>query len=171
MRDVGLLLVHDASEHDTWLDIWACAYPETAQVFVSSQQNFVNWQQSIQAAYQSLPTDNVAVVAHGMGAVAVLAWYDQLHMAQYARVVAMVLVAPIQAALVGELAAISQRTRFTPKTALVCAAHDDFCDQTWAQQQANRWQARFFSPPQHGHLNQPLHGFEWGMCLLQEMIL
>lgn len=171
MRDVGLLLIQDAGEHDTWLDIWARSYPETAQVFVYPQQSSLNWQETIQAAYQSLNTENVAVVAHGLGVAAAVAWYDVLHMAQHRRVLAMMLVAPIQAAFVGELAQVAQRTRFAPKTALVCAENDDWCSPTWARQQADVWQARFFSPPQQGHLNQSLNGFEWGMCLLQEMIL
>lgn len=171
MHDVGLLLIHDASEQQTWLDVWAHSYPETVQVFVNKEKNYLDWQLDIQNAYQALHTENVAVVAHGVGVAAVLAWYDGLHMAQYRRVVAMMLVAPTQAVFKGELAYIAQRTRFVPKTALVCAINDEFCQLAWAKQQANLWQARFFSPPQQGHLNQPLQGFEWGMCLLQEMIL
>lgn len=171
MRDVGLLLIHDVAEPETWLHIWAQSYPETAQVFVDAQQSPDVWQTQIQAACAHLHTEQVAIVAHGMGVAAALAWYDSLHMAKYRDLAAILLVAPIQAAFSGDMAGIAQRSRFAPKTALVCADNDVLCPTIWAQQMADLWQARLFVLPQKGHFNQAQNGFEWGMKLLQEMLL
>lgn len=171
MRDVGLLLIHDAAEPETWLHIWAHSYPETAQVFVDATQSPDVWQTQIQAACAHLHTEQVAIVAHGVGVAAALAWYDSLHMAKYRDLAAILLVAPVQAAFSDDMADIAQRTRFAPKTALVCGDDDALCPQTWAQQMAELWQARLFVLPHKGHLNQAQNGFEWGMKLLQEMIL
>lgn len=171
MQDVGLLLVHDPQQHTPWLHTWVQGYPETAQVLVETQQSPHIWQTQIQAACTHLHTEQMAIVAHGVGVAAVLAWYDSLHIAKYRDLAAILLVAPVQAALGGNMADIAQRTRFTPKTALVCADNDDNCSPAWARQMAETWQARLFVLPKKVYFNQTQNGFEWGMSLLQEMLL
>ncbi|SOD65041.1 Predicted esterase of the alpha/beta hydrolase fold [Alysiella filiformis DSM 16848] len=178
MQDVGLLLVHDPQQNTPWLHTWAHGYPETVQVDVLTpaahdEAVYTQWQQQIQAACTQLPTDQIALIAHGKGVAATLAWYDQLHMAQHRKVAAILLIAPIYADLMhGKMAEVAQRTRFTPKTALIFNRDDNpSCPPDWAQNQALVWQARPFpiSHAQHRLHTDP--NFEWGRILLQEMLL
>lgn len=55
--------------------------------------------------------------------------------------------------------------------ALVIGRNDPACPQDWAQRQAALWRATLLRAPQSGRLNGPMQGWQWGMKLMQEMLL
>ena len=56
------------------------------------------------------------------------------------------------------------------RTALVIAETNG-TPRDWAQEQADRWHARLLQSPHSGQLNGTLGGWQWGMKLMQEMLL
>ncbi|MDO1510339.1 MULTISPECIES: alpha/beta hydrolase [unclassified Neisseria] len=171
LEDLTLLLIRDADEPEMWIDRWAVSYPTVRTVGVSRRQSIRQWQEAVQTAWNSIHGHNVAVVAHGAGVSGWLAWLYPADVNMQKRIRNMMLVSPLQSAFPDDECHTLQRVRCHCKTALVIGRHDDDCPQPWAQQQARLWGARLLVSPHEGRLNTPLHGWQWGMKLLQEMLL
>ena len=67
LEDLTLLLVRDADEAEMWIDRWAVSYPTVRTTAASRSQSIDEWQRRIQAAWEQIHSQNVAVVAHGAG--------------------------------------------------------------------------------------------------------
>lgn len=172
LEGLSLLLVHETQAMPSWLERWGCSYPTVALHSVSGSQNIVQWQQSISYIFNSLSNeDMIFVVAHGMGANAAVAWYYQTDVATQKRIAGMILVSPRPSCLPNDAVHTFQRVRFNQPTALVIAQNDAQCPEKWARERANAWQARLLIAPQKEHLNHVSDGWQWGMTLMQEMLL
>lgn len=170
LEDLTLLLVRDGSAA-SWLDRWAVSYPTVAEVVVDASDSIAVWQRACDAVWQAIPSDNVMVVAHGAGALAWMAWLYQADIITQKRLCSVLLAAPDQGAWQEDAMHTLARARLNCRAALVCTDSDDVCPQDWARQLAVCWGARFFVAPQAGHLQGHLHGWQWGMKLMQEMLL
>ncbi len=171
LEDLTLLIVRDADEPPMWLDRWAVSYPMVQTAEASRRQDIGTWQQSVQEAWAGVSSDNIAVVAHGSGVSAWLAWLYLADVNAQRRIRNMMLVSPLQSALPDDDCHTLQRVRCHCKTALVIGRNDAECPQEWAEELAQCLRARLLVSPHEGRLNGPLHGWQWGMKLMQEMLL
>ncbi|UOO82342.1 alpha/beta hydrolase [Uruburuella testudinis] len=171
LEDLTLLLVRDADEPEMWLDRWALSYPTVRVVEMARAQTIAQWQQTLQTAWQGIHSENVAVVAHGAGVSGWLSWLYLADVNTQRRIKNMMLVSPLQSAFPDDDCHTLQRVRCHCKTALVIGRNDPDCPREWAQQQADCLRARLLVSPHQGRLNGPLQGWQWGMKLMQEMLL
>lgn len=172
LENIRLILIRDESEPPMWLDRWAVSYPMVHTIDVSGSQTITHWQTQLSGSLKTLSHDEQWVlVAHGAGANALVAWYCTTNTAMQKRVVVIILVAPIQALCQDDAMHTFQRVRFNCPTALVTSKDDDLSPSNWARQMAANWQARHLITPHCGHLNTKLDGWQWGMKLMQEMLL
>ncbi|MCF7521891.1 alpha/beta hydrolase [Neisseria sp. ZJ106] len=170
LEDLTLFLVRDAAEPPMWLDRWAASYPQVQITEVSAAQTIAQWQQQIAAAFQAVKGRHIAVVAHGSGVAAWLAWLYQADMLTQKRLCNMILVSPKPETFYQDEVHTLQRVRCPCRTALVIGNSGD-CDRQWAQQHADLWRARLLVSPHAGRLDGTLGGWQWGMKLMQEMLL
>lgn len=171
LEDLTLLLIRDADEAEMWIDRWAVSYPTVRMTAVSRGQSIAGWQHAVQTAFGSIHSKNIAVVAHGAGVSGWLAWLYLADVNTQKRIRNMMLVSPLQEAFPDDDCHTLQRVRCHCPTALVIGKNDAACPPEWAQQQAACWGARLLVSPHEGRLNGHLHGWQWGMKLLQEMLL
>lgn len=171
LEDLTLLLIRDADEAEMWIDRWAVSYPTVRTAAVSRTETIARWQQTVQAAVNGTASRNIAVVAHGAGVSGTLAWLYTADADTQRRIRNMLLAAPLQSAFPDDAVHTLQRVRCHCPAALVAGRNDGECPHEWAQQQARLWGARLLVSPQTGRLNGHLHGWQWGMKLLQEMLL
>lgn len=171
LEDLTLLLIRDAAEPEMWLDRWAVSYPMVRVAEAARTQHIEQWQAALQTAWQGIHSNNVAVVAHGAGVSAWLAWLYLADVNTQRRIQNMMLVSPLQSAFPDDDCHTLQRVRCHCKTALVIGENDPDCPREWAAQQAACLNARLLVSPHQGHLNSHLHGWQWGMKLMQEMLL
>lgn len=170
LEDLTLLLVHDTEEPPLWIERWAVSYPVVLQAEVSRSQSIGEWQRNIQTAFAQNRSRHIAVVAHGAGVSAVLAWLYQADVNVQKTVCNLILVSPLPEAFPDDAVHTLQRVRCHCRTALVIAESGG-CDRQWAQEKAALWNARLLFSPHEGRLNGALGGWQWGMKLMQEMLL
>lgn len=171
LEDLTLFLIRDTAEADMWLDRWAVSYPTVRVAEINRHDSLSQWQQQLHPIWQTIRSETVVIVAHGAGVSGCLAWLYQTDIHTQKRIRHMLLVAPLQTALPDDPNHTLQRIRCHCPTALVIGKDDPHCPAEWAQQQANLWHAKLLVSPHTGHLNQALSGWQWGMKLLQEMLL
>ena len=170
LEDLTLFLIRDADEAEMWIDRWAVSYPVVQTAAASANQSIAQWQANIQTAFEGISGEHIAVVAHGVGVSAFLAWLYQADILTQKRLTNIILVSPRPEAFPEDEIHTFQRVRCPCRTALVIAETNGTpCD--WAQEQAERWQARLLQSPHSGQLNGALGGWQWGMKLMQEMLL
>ena len=87
------------------------------------------------------------------------------------RVRNIILAAPLQTAFPDDAEHTFQRVRCPCRTAFAVGRDDSDCPEEWAGRQAQVWRATLLAAPQAGRLNGPLQGWQWGMKLMQEMLL
>lgn len=171
LEELQLLLLRDAAEPPMWLDRWAQSYPTVIQCTASADQGLAQWQQCVEEAWQKTEGRPVMAVAHGCGVLALMAWVYQADIRTQKNLCGALLVAPVQAAWQEDRVHTLARARLNCPAALVVGKQDKQCPHSWASDVAAAWGARLLLPPQSGHLNEPLHGWQWGMRLMQEMVL
>lgn len=169
-EDMSLWLLRDAAAPEMWLDRWAVSYPLVAQQSVAASDGIDAWQRQCAAVWAGIRSEAVMVVAHGCAALAWLAWLYQSDIQAQRRLKAVMLVSPEQAAWQEDAAHSLLRARSPCPTALVIGRDNPRCPPDWAAAQAQRWGARLLENPYAGHLDAPLHGWQWGMQLMQEML-
>ncbi|MCD0229060.1 hypothetical protein LN378_29995, partial [Enterobacter hormaechei subsp. steigerwaltii] len=74
LEDLTLWLIRDAGEDQMWIDRWAISYPVVQMSEASAGQSIGEWQAGLRTAFERIRGKYVAVVAHGAGAAAFLAW-------------------------------------------------------------------------------------------------
>ncbi|WP_037586441.1 alpha/beta hydrolase [Stenoxybacter acetivorans] len=173
LEDLALWLIRDADEtSEMWLDRWQVSYPSSFLSQASAMQTAAQWQRLLQGDADRINAQNIMVVAHGIGALAWLAWWYQSDILTQKRVRAVMLVSPPQAICQQEAFEVCSRVRLINLPAALVVGQDDvLCPKSWAQTQAQSWQMRLCEAPQSGHLNESLHGWQWGMKLMQKMLL
>ena len=77
LEDLTLFLIRDADEAEMWIDRWAVSYPVVQTAAASANQSIAQWQANIQTAFEGISGEHIAVVAHGAGVSAFLAWLYQ----------------------------------------------------------------------------------------------
>lgn len=171
-EDMCLVLLRDANEEQSmWIDRWEVSYPLVKSLAVSEQAGFEAWQQSLQDAFEQVAEHPLFVVAHAKGCAAFCAWLYHCDVMVQKRIKGVMLVAPIFQDWQDDSRAILSRARCNFPTAVVVGEDDAACSLAQAKQIAEQLGARMIPTPVTGRLNQPLAGWQWGMKLMQEMIL
>lgn len=171
LNDLTLVLLHNSDSPPTWMDIWEKSYPLTYRLGCHAQDDIATWQQQINTLISTIYSQNIAIIAHDIAALACAAWQYQCHLSIQKRICAVILVSTPQAVYIHDDQSILQRCRFYCPTAFVIGQNDPACPKDWAKTQAAQWRARLLISPQQGHLNQINNGWQWGMQLLQEMLI
>ena len=156
LEDLTLFLIRDADEAEMWIDRWAVSYPVVQTAAASASQSVAQWQANIKTAFEGISGEHIAVVAHGAGVSAFLAW--------------LYLGSPRPEAFPDDEIHTLRRVRCPCRTALVIAEQNG-TPRNWAEERANLWNARLLLSPHSGTLNGALGGWQWGMKLMQEMLL
>ncbi|MBG8582010.1 serine hydrolase [Neisseria meningitidis] len=170
LEDLTLWLVRDADEAEMWIDRWAISYPVVQMSEASAGQSIGEWQAGLQTAFERIRGKYVAVVAHGAGAAAFLAWLYQADILTRKKIANIILVPQRPDIFPDDAEHTFQRVRCPCRAALVVSEHGDV-PRDWAQKQADLWNARLLVSPHSGSLNGMLGGWQWGMKLMQEMLL
>lgn len=170
LEDLTLWLVRDADEAEMWIDRWAISYPVVQMSEASAGQSIGEWQAGLQTAFERIRGKYVAVVAHGAGAAAFLAWLYRADILTRKKIANIILVPQHPDIFSDDAEHTFQRVRCPCRAALVVSEHGDV-PRDWAQKQADTWNARLLVSPHSGSLNGMLGGWQWGMKLMQEMLL
>ena len=170
--DVLLLLVADASvpRKGLWLDTWLRSYPTAIDVVCASDEPASAWQARLNEVIDA-HLGPVFVVAHGVGVLATLAWVAQASLRTQGRVKGAILAAPVCLPEHDERQAVLQRARVCFPTALVCSDNDDYCSVAAASALAQSCGARLMNRGPLGHMTEGLGSWQWGMKLMQELLL
>ena len=76
LEEMALFLIRDADEAEMWIDRWAVSYPVVQTTAASANQSIAQWQANINGV-EGISGEHIAVVAHGAGVSAFLAWLYQ----------------------------------------------------------------------------------------------
>lgn len=170
LEDLTLWLIRDAGEDQMWIDRWAISYPVVQMSEASAGQSIGEWQAGLRTAFERIRGKYVAVVAHGAGAAAFLAWLYQADILTRKKIANIILVPQRPDIFPDDAEHTFQRVRCPCRAALVVPEHGAV-PHGWAQKQADLWNARLLVSPHSGSLNGMLGGWQWGMKLMQEMLL
>ena len=94
LEEMALFLIRDADEAEMWIDRWAVSYPIVQTAEADNRQTISEWQHAIQTAFDHIVSRNIAVVAHGAGVSAFLAWLYQADIMTQKRLTNIILVSP-----------------------------------------------------------------------------
>ncbi|XXQ68834.1 alpha/beta hydrolase [Neisseriaceae bacterium B1] len=178
LENISLLLAYESPAMPLWMERWAYSYPTVGICSVSVSHELSGslkiqtWQHQIAQTFQQFPPeDQIFIVAHGTAANAVIAWYYQTDIGTQKRIAGIMLVSPNAQDFPDDNEHTFQRVRFNQATALVIGQNDPQSPKNWAHDYAQLTRARLLIAPQTGHLNGALDGWQWGMKLMQEMLL
>lgn len=121
LEDLTLFLIRDADEAEMWIDRWAVSYPVVQTAAASANQSIAQWQANIQTAFEGISGEHIAVVAHGAGVSAFLAWLYQTDILTQKKIANIILVSPRPEAFPDDEIHTFQRVRCPCRTALVIA--------------------------------------------------
>ncbi|MBP6116357.1 MAG: alpha/beta hydrolase [Neisseriaceae bacterium] len=170
--DLLLLGIADASvpRRGFWLDTWLRSYPTATDVVCASDETAAVWQARLNQVIDD-HKGPVFLVAHGVGVQATLAWVAQASLRTQGRVKGAILAAPITLPAQDAREQVLARARAGFPTALVCSDNDAFCTVAEASRLAQRCGAKLMNQGDVGHMTQGLGSWQWGMKLMQEMLL
>lgn len=163
LEDLTLVLLGDAHAHEAWFSVWVRSYPSVRVCWIDEADDAEHWYEQVQAACNDV--GSVMLVAHGLGANAAATWYARSDVNTHKRVIAVILLAPVQ-----HTKQALPRAYFQCPTAWVVSEHDMASPSDWGREQANAWHARFFVLSNEIHA-QRRQNWAWGMKLMQEMLL
>ncbi len=149
-----LLLLDDAAQSQEWMRLWARAYPETWYGCVDAADGLARMQEACAKSHGDL-----AVVAQGGAAAAVVSWWNSADWCTQQRTKAVIVCAP------DDYQHCLQTVRFSCRTAWVCRADHA---EIW-RNDAEAAGARVLIPAP-ADAPQARGQWHWGMQLLAEML-
>ena len=171
-EELRLVLLRDASVgHLMWLDRWCVSYPQVIAVECSAHEALNLQNQRLQAAIGPEQDFPLFIVAHGVACAAACALVFHADVLLHKRIKGLILVAPVFAQWQNDGDNILKRARASFPCVVVVGEHDAACGLLQAEEIALQLGGKALQTPHQGHLDTELHGWQWGMKLLQEMIL
>ncbi len=172
-EDLHLLLLRDAAiRQHMWLDRWEVSYPQVLTAQFAAANGLPEQSRQLQAAIDGAPAESpLFVVAHGAACAAFCAWLFDSSVLQQKRIKGVMLVAPLFVQWQNDAEHTLQRARASFPTAVVVGTDDAACTLEQAQHIAAELGGKALQSPHKGHLDSDLFGWQWGMKLMQEMIL
>lgn len=169
MEDLALLMVGDRNAPAAWFERWICSYPIVRHTDVSPDDTPAVWRQQVSGSVNAVYGNTVMAIAYGAGAAAFLAWYNAADIHTQRAIKGIILVSPDpDACRVPEAA----HTRLmTERAVVVVGETDPRYIGDWLPNQAQIWYARLLYCPNQSGLAHYMDGWQWGMKLMQEMLL
>lgn len=132
LEDLTLWLIRDADEAEMWIDRWAVSYPVVQMSEASANGSTEAWQSALQTAFERIQGRHIAVVAHGAGAAAFLAWLYRADILTQKKLAGIILVSPRPDIFPDDAEHTFQRVRCPCRAALVVSEHGGV-PHGWAQ--------------------------------------
>ena len=171
-EELRLVLLRDASVgHYMWLDRWQVSYPQVIAAEFSASESLASQNQRLQAAIEPEQDFPLFIVAHGAACAAACALLFHADVLLHKRIKGLILVAPVYQQWQNDGDNVLMRARASFPCVVVVGENDAACSLIQAEEIAMQLGGKALQAPHQGNLNSELHGWQWGMKLLQEMIL
>ena len=171
-EELRLVLLRDASVgHFMWLDRWQVSYPQVIAAEFSAHEALNLQYQRLQAAIEPEQDFPLFIVAHGAACAASCALLFHADVLLHKRIKGLILVAPLYEQWQNDDKNMLKRARASFSCVVVVSENDAACSLDQAEEIALKLGGKALLTPHQGHLDGELHGWQWGMKLLQEMIL
>ena len=171
-EELRLVLLRDASVGQyMWLDRWQVSYPQVIAAECSGQEAYTLQNQHLQAAIEPEQDFPLFIVAHGAACAASCALLFHADVLLHKRIKGLILVAPVYEQWQHDDDNMLKRARASFPCVVVVGENDAACSLVQAEEIAMQMGGKALQTPHQGHLDTELHGWQWGMKLLQEMIL
>ena len=171
-EELRLVLLRDASiGHYMWLDRWQVSYPQVIATEFSAHEALNLQNQRLQAAIEPEQDFPLFIVAHGAACAAACALVFHADVLLHKRIKGLILVAPVYEQWQNDDDNVLKRARASFPCVVVVGENDAACSLIQAEEIALQLGGKALQTQHQGHLDSELHGWQWGMKLLQEMIL
>ena len=171
-EELRLVLLRDASVgHFMWLDRWQVSYPQVIAAECSAHEALNLQNQRLQAAIEPEQDFPLFIVAHGAACAAACVLLFHADVLLHKRIKGLILVAPEYERWQNDDDNMLKRARASFPCVVVVGENDAACSLVQAKEIALQLGGKALPTPHQGHLDSELHGWQWGMKLLQEMIL
>ena len=171
-EELRLVLLRDASVGQyMWLDRWQVSYPQVIAVEFSVRETCTLQNQRLQAAIEPEQDFPLFIVAHGAACAAACSLVFHADVLLHKRIKGLILVAPVYEQWQHDGDNILNRARASFPCVVVVGENDAACSPHQAVEIAKLLGGKALQTPHQGHLDSELNGWQWGMKLLQEMIL
>ncbi|MDO5686059.1 MAG: alpha/beta hydrolase [Neisseria sp.] len=169
LDDICLLLIHDAAEVPRhWMYQWEVGYPLVQAVTVDERECPSVWRQKLDEVMRNIDGELLAV-AYRTGCNAFAHWLYHAGVNEQRRITGAILAAPLLTQWSDDPAAPENRARVNFRTALVYG--NDAPQAERLQTIARHLGAKALMTPYGGDLNAHLGGWQWGMKLMQDILL
>lgn len=170
IEDIALILIrnHNEKPHH-WLQRWAVSYPLVQSIFIDEDES--KWAMSIEQKIAGLGMCDLFFVAHDMACQAFLLWLFHSSLIQQKNIRGCILAAPNQQTWPNQPEHPNNRVKTHFPTALVSSENEVHCPPEWAKKQAAQLSAKYIALPSQQSLDSPLNGWQWGMELMQDILL
>ena len=171
-EELRLVLLRDASVGKYMrLDRWQVSYPQVIAAECSAHEALNIQNQRLQAAIEPEQDFPLFIVAHGAACTAACALVFHADVLLHKRIKGLILVAPEYERWQNDDDNMLKRARASFPCVVVVGENDAACSLLQAEEIALELGGKALQTPHQGHLDTELHGWQWGMKLLQEMIL
>ncbi len=166
-----LLTIHDKEHNAKWLERWECSYPSCLRLECSANQNIVDWQKQLQTAFNDQEKMDFMVVMYGAGAIAFLAWLYQSDILIQKRIKGAILVSPDASSWQEDNLHSLSKARASFPCVIVEPKSVSYEQKLWSENLAEQLNAKLLFSPHQGQLDGHLNGWQWGMKLMQEILM
>lgn len=172
IEDIFVLFVHDKKDvPKIWLKRWELSYPLSNSVEVSGDDSVENWQKAIQREVELVHDAKIMFVGHGAGANALASWFYSEAIELQGITKGAMLVSPLKKSWPDDPGHLLNRVYVNFPTAIITAKNDPESPGPWAKELARNMNARYIESPFENNLNDALKGWQWGMKVMQEIML
>lgn len=170
LEDICLLMIRGNNEHyNHWINNWINGYPIVQVAIIDSKYTQEQSRQLIDKVYSRL--DSVFVVAHGIGCVAFADWFFYADIDAQRRIKGAILANPDRETWQDDETFCANRVKFPFPTYMISASGDSEDKTIWVRQKAQITQANHLISPNTPTLNANIGSWQWGMKLMQEILL
>lgn len=171
LEEICLLIIEDGNEvPHHWLNHWAYGYPVHLRVTTPQDRQPEKNITAIDNTVQNI-VGNFFVVAHGNACHAFLQWLFDKDIQMHRRLLGVILANPNKMAWSNDERLPENRIVMPCKTAIVNASGDNADLIAWSKKQAHKIHAKHLISPNTPNLNATIGGWQWGMRLMQDMLL
>lgn len=164
LEDLTLWLICAADDKPDWLDFWSACYPSVCLSEIGGEPE--TWVRQLALP----PGGNIAVAAYGAGTAAFAQWLFHADVPCRKKLKNIILVSP-PPELADGLCADALRASCPCRAALVIGTGNSAEYERKTAEWAQKWRAKRLIAPESGRLKTAAGGWEWGMKLMQEMLL
>lgn len=171
LENIVLVDLHDKENEAAWMDRWEKSYPSYTAVECSVNDTIATWQAQLKNALQAENETKYMVVAYGTGVAAFLAWLYQSDITTQRKIQGAMLVSPNKDSWKDDDAKTLSKGRANFLCSVIESEAASAEQLQWCQDLATQMGAKMLKSPVEGFIASHLHGWQWGMQLMQEMLV